>query len=56
VWDPELGSSYAFGVYPTAFAAIEDSEKIRTEANQEPHDDKVRVLVIPIDGAPGAAP
>jgi hypothetical protein len=53
VWDPGVGSSYAFGVYPTAFAAVEDSEKVRAEANQEADADGVVVLVIPIYGAPG---
>jgi hypothetical protein len=56
VWDPGMGSSYALGVYPTAFAAVEDCEKIRTEVNQEPDAEGVRVLIIPIYGAPGADP
>ena len=56
VWDPGMGSSYAFGVYPTAFAAVEDCEKIRTEATEEPDAGGVRVLIIPIYGAPGADP
>ena len=48
-----MGSSYAFGVYPTAFAAVEDSEKVRAEANQEADADGVVVRIIPIYGAPG---
>jgi hypothetical protein len=56
VWDSEVRSSYAYGVYPTAFAAVEDSEKIRTEASQEVGAGGVRVLIIPIYDAPGADP
>jgi hypothetical protein len=53
VWDPGVVSSYACGVDPTAFAAVQDAEKVRTEANQEAEHDAVMVLVIPIYGVSG---
>jgi hypothetical protein len=53
VWDPGVGSSYACGVDPTAFAAVQDAEKVRTETNQEAEHDAVVVLVIPIYGVSG---
>ncbi len=56
VLDPVMGSAYASGLYPSAYAAAGDCEKVRAEVGGDMGHDAIRVRVIPIYGAPRVEP